>query len=63
MKNYYTKKSFEDNNKTIASDELVNYIRSMKGKVKQMILSEETGISQCHISAIQNYKFRKVEQL
>ena len=57
MKSYYKKKSLEDNKKRVVSDATIEYIRSMRGQIKQMDLAKRVGISQCHISAIQNNKY------
>jgi uncharacterized membrane protein len=57
MKSYYRKKSFEDNRKSVITQQTADYIRSMRGQIKQMDLAKQVGISQCHISAIQNNKY------
>lgn len=51
------KKSFEDNKRQKVSSETVEYIRSMKGKIRQVDLAKEVGLSQPQISAIQKFKF------
>ena len=57
MKNYYRKKSLEDNRKRIVSDETVEYIRSMRGIKRQVDLALEVGVTQGQICHIQKNKY------
>ena len=55
----YKKKTGADNKKAIINKKQADYIRSMKGQVRQVDLACEFGITQSMISHIQNRKYWK----
>ncbi len=57
--NYYKKKVGKDNKKATVNKDQAEYIRSMKGKARQVDLADEFKISQGMVSHIQNNKYWK----
>ena len=58
--NYYKKKTGADNKKATVNKKQAEYIRSMKGQVRQVDLACEFGITQSMISHIQKNKYWKL---
>lgn len=53
----YKKKSLEDNKKQVVSLEVAEYVRASKGKIRQVDLAKEIGVTQGQISNIQRGKY------